>query len=80
MAHYRQQQRREPLSPVARREAAGLRAGKSHGLRIFSGLVPGALLDVDAGGSEALRALEAAAAAAPPLRDIAAQLHLLGHR
>jgi S-adenosylmethionine-dependent methyltransferase len=61
-------------------EAAGLRAGQSHGLRIFSGLVPGALLDADAGGSEALRALEAAAAAAPPLRDIAAQLHLLGHR
>jgi SAM-dependent methyltransferase len=61
-------------------EAAGLRAGQSHGLRIFSGLVPGALLDADAGGSEALRALEAAAAGAPPLRDIAAQLHLLGHR
>jgi ubiquinone/menaquinone biosynthesis C-methylase UbiE len=61
-------------------EAAGLRAGESHGLRIFSGLVPGALLDADAGGAEALRALEAAAAAAPPLRDIAAQLHLLGYR
>ena len=67
-------------------EGAGLRAGEAHGLRIFSGLVPGALLDSDAGGSggskgaEALRALEAAAAAAPPLRDIAAQLHLLGHR
>jgi len=61
-------------------EAAGLRAGESHGLRIFSGLVPGALLDADAGAGEALRALEAAAAAAPPLRDIAAQLHLLGHR
>jgi len=61
-------------------EAAGLRAGESHGLRIFSGLVPGALLDADAGGAEALRTLEAAAAAAPPLRDIAAQLHLLGHR
>ena len=67
-------------------EGAGLRAGEAHGLRIFSGLVPGALLDSDAGGTggskgpEALRALEAAAAAAPPLRDIAAQLHLLGHR
>ncbi|HET9973009.1 MAG TPA: class I SAM-dependent methyltransferase [Streptosporangiaceae bacterium] len=61
-------------------EAAGLHAGESHGLRIFSGLVPGALLDADPGGTEALRALEAAAAAAPPLRDIAAQLHLLGHR
>ena len=65
-------------------EGAGLHAGQAHGLRIFSGLVPGALLDADAGGTggskEALRALEAAAAAAPPLRDIAAQLHLLGHR
>ena len=67
-------------------EGAGLRAGQAHGLRIFSGLVPGALLDGDAGGAggskgaEALRALEAAAAATPPLRDIAAQLHVLGHR
>ena len=64
-------------------EGAGLRAGEAHGLRIFSGLVPGALLDGDAGGTggtEALRALEAAAAVTPPLRDIAAQLHLLGHR
>jgi len=64
-------------------EGAGLRAGQAHGLRIFTGLVPGALLDGDAGGTggtEALRALEAQAAATPPLRDIAAQLHLLGHR
>ena len=64
-------------------EGAGLRAGEAHGLRIFSGLVPGALLDADAGGTggtEALRALEAAAAATPPLRDIAAQLHVLGYR
>jgi len=71
---------------VALVEGAGLRAGEAHGLRIFSGLVPGALLDGDAGGAggikgaEALRALEAAAAATPPLRDIAAQLHVLGHR
>ncbi len=64
-------------------EGAGLRPGEAHGLRIFSGLGPGALLDGDAGGAggtEALRALEAAAAATPPLRDIAAQLHVLGHR
>ncbi len=64
-------------------EGAGLRAGESHGLRIFSGLVPGALLEGDAGGAggtEALRALEEAAAVTPPLRDIAAQLHVLGHR
>jgi SAM-dependent methyltransferase len=61
-------------------EGAGLRAGEAHGLRIFGGLVPGVLLDGDAGAAEALRALEEAAAAVPQLRDIAAQLHLLGHR
>jgi S-adenosylmethionine-dependent methyltransferase len=61
-------------------EQAGLRAGEAHGLRIFGGLVPGALLEGDAAAAEALRALEAAAASTPPLRDIAAQLHVLGHR
>jgi SAM-dependent methyltransferase len=59
-------------------EVAGLRVGEAHGLRIFSGLVPGALTDGDA--AEGLRSLEAAAASYPPLRDIAAQLHVLGHR
>jgi hypothetical protein len=61
-------------------EQAGLRAGEAHGLRIFGGLVPGALLEGDAAATEALHALEEAAASTPPLRDIAAQLHLLGHR
>jgi S-adenosylmethionine-dependent methyltransferase len=65
---------------IALIEGAGLRAGQAHGLRIFGGLVPGVLLDGDAGAAEALRALEEAAAATPPLRDIAAQLHVLGHR
>ena len=57
-------------------EGAGLRAGQAHGLRIFTGLVP----DGGTEAAEALRALEAGAAATPPLRDIAAQLHVLGHR
>jgi S-adenosylmethionine-dependent methyltransferase len=61
-------------------EGAGLRAGQVHGVRIFSGLVPAAVVDGDPGRADALRALEAAAAATPPLRDIAAQLHILGHR
>ena len=65
---------------VALVEQAGLRAGEAHGLRVFGGLVPGALLDGDAAATEALRALEEAAASTPPLRDIAAQLHLLAHR
>ena len=56
---------------------AGLRPGEAHGLRIFGGLVPSALAGGDVTG---LLALERAAAAYPPLRDIAAQLHLLGHR
>ena len=46
-------------------EGAGLRAGQAHGVRIFSGLVPAALVDGDPGSAEALRALEAAAAANP---------------
>ena len=65
---------------IALVEQAGLRAGKAYGLRIFGGLLPGALLEGDAAATEALRALEEAAASTPPLRDIAAQLHLLGHR
>lgn len=59
---------------------AGLRPGEAHGLRIFGGLVPGALVDGDPGAASGLLALETAAATYPPLRDIAAQLHLLGHR
>jgi hypothetical protein len=42
--------------------------------------VPGVLLAGDVAAAEALRALEEAAASIPPLRDIAAQLHVLGHR
>jgi S-adenosylmethionine-dependent methyltransferase len=61
-------------------EGAGLHVGQAHGVRIFSGLVPAVLVDGDPGSAEALRALEAAAAGTPPLRDIAAQLHILGHR
>jgi S-adenosylmethionine-dependent methyltransferase len=68
-------------------EDAGLRAGDAHGIRVFAGLLPGAGVG---GGSAAaaadpaaageLRALEEAAAAYPALRDIAARLHVLGHR
>ena len=65
---------------VALIEGAGLRVGEAHGLRIFGGLLPGALVDGDPGAAAALQALESAAATYPPLRDIAAQLHVLGHR
>lgn len=59
---------------------AGLRAGESYGIRIFGGLVPGALTEGDPGAAAALLELERAAAGYPALRDIAAQLHVLGHR
>lgn len=61
-------------------EGAGLRPGAAHGVRIFADLVPSALVDADPGAVDALRCLEAAAAVHPPLRDIAAHLHVLGHR
>jgi S-adenosylmethionine-dependent methyltransferase len=61
-------------------EGAGLRPGAAHGVRIFADLVPSALVDADPGAADALRCLEAEAAAYPALRDIAAQLHVLGYR
>jgi S-adenosylmethionine-dependent methyltransferase len=59
---------------------AGLRPGEARGLRIFGGLVPNALAEGDAAAATGLLALERAAAGYPPLRGIAAQLHILGHR
>ncbi len=59
-------------------EGAGLRAGDAHGIRVFSSLLPGA--GADPAAAEALRELEEAAATCPPLRDIAARLHVLARR
>jgi SAM-dependent methyltransferase len=67
-------------SLVALLEDAGLTPGAAHGAEIFGGLVPSALVDTDPGAAESLRALEAAAATYPALRDIAAKLHVLGRR
>lgn len=61
-------------------EGAGLYPGAAHGVQIFADLVPSVLVDADPGAAEALRSLDAAAATYPPLRDIAAKLHLLGRR
>jgi SAM-dependent methyltransferase len=64
---------------------AGLRAGDAHGIRVFAGLLPGSgagggSAAADPAAADELRALEEAAAAYPALRDIAARLHVLGHR
>jgi len=61
-------------------EGAGLRPGAAHGIRVFADLVPSALVDADADAAEALLALEETAAGQQALRDIATQLHVLGHR
>jgi SAM-dependent methyltransferase len=67
-------------------EGAGLRAGDAHGIRVFAGLLPAAGAGAaagaaaDPGAADELRALEEAAAVYPALRDIAARLHVLGHR
>lgn len=60
--------------------AAGLRAGEVHGVRVFADLVPSGLAEGDQDATDALVALELAAAAHPALRDLATQLHLLAHR
>lgn len=60
--------------------ATGFAVGAIHGVRVFADLVPSRLVDGEPGSAEALVALEQAAATHPVLRDIATQLHALGHR
>jgi S-adenosylmethionine-dependent methyltransferase len=65
---------------VAVIEGAGLRAGAAHGVRVFAGLIQAAAGGTDTAAADALRALEQSAAGYPAFRDIAARLHVLGHR
>ncbi|MDQ1712423.1 MAG: hypothetical protein QOE45_1873 [Frankiaceae bacterium] len=65
---------------VALLAAAGLVAEEVHGVRVFTDLVAGALLDTDAAAFEALVRLELAAAGRDPYRDLATQLHVLARR
>lgn len=53
---------------------AGLTVEQIHGVRVLADLVPGAVADAD---PDALVSFELAAAARPPYRDIATQLHVL---
>jgi len=61
-------------------EAAGLRPGAAHGVRVFADLVPGIFADADPGAADALLALERAASADPAFHDLATQFHVLGYR
>ena len=51
-----------------------------HGIRVFTDLVPGSLLDLEPGATAALVELEQAVAARPEYLPLATQLHLLAHR
>jgi SAM-dependent methyltransferase len=60
--------------------SVGLHVGPVHGVRVFSDLVPGALVDGEPGALDALLELEAAAAEHPAFQTVATQLHLLATR
>ncbi|MCK2243191.1 MULTISPECIES: bifunctional 2-polyprenyl-6-hydroxyphenol methylase/3-demethylubiquinol 3-O-methyltransferase UbiG [unclassified Crossiella] len=59
---------------------AGLAIEVLQGDGVLTDLVPGAVLDATPGAAEALAELELAAAARPPLRDLATRLHAVGRR
>jgi SAM-dependent methyltransferase len=56
---------------------AGFDVVTVHGVRVFSDLVPGSLLDLEPGATAALVELERAVAERPDFRPLATQLHLL---
>lgn len=60
--------------------AAGLAPVDVHGVRVFTDLVPGALIDADAAAFEALVTLELAASRRSPYAELATQLHVLAQR
>lgn len=68
------------VSVTALLTGAGLVVEDVRGVGVVAGLVPGAVLQAQPEGVGALARLEAAVAASPPLRDIAADLHVLARR
>ena len=60
--------------------AGGLVPEATHGVRVFSDLVPGALLDAEPAATAQLLALERAASGLPDYLPLATQLHVLARR
>lgn len=58
----------------------GWRIDSLAGVRVFSDLVPGALLEAEAGATQALVELERVVSALPEYRPLASQLHALASR
>lgn len=58
-------------------EAAGFTTRSVHGVRVFADLVPGSLLDLEPGATQALLELEQEVAARPEYLPLATQVHVL---
>ncbi len=69
---------REEILALLERHA--LRPGPVHAVRVFTDLVPSALVDVEPGAASALLALERAVAERPEFGALAAQLHVVAQR
>jgi SAM-dependent methyltransferase len=61
-------------------QEAGLVPDAVYGIRVFTDLVPGSLLDLEPGATAALVELEQAVSTRPEYLPLATQLHLLAHR
>lgn len=61
-------------------EGAGFTIRSSHGIRVFTDLVPSSLLDLEPGASAALLDLERAVSDRPEYLTLASQLHLVATR
>ncbi len=80
----------DPVGKVGRRfthdevgtllEQAGFTTRSVHGIRVFADLVPGSLLDLEPGSTQALVELEQAVASRPEYLPLATQVHVLAQR
>lgn len=70
----------DPDEVSALLQAAGFRILATHGVRVFSDLVPSTVIEGEALSREELVALESAVAEHPAFRAIATQLHVLAAR
>ncbi len=69
---------REEILALLERHA--LRPGPVHAVRVFTDLVPSALVDAEPGAASALLALERAVADRPEFSALASQLHVVARR
>jgi ubiquinone/menaquinone biosynthesis C-methylase UbiE len=68
----------DELTPLL--EGAGFTIRSSHGIRVFTDLVPSSLLDLEPGAAAALLDLERAVSEKPEYLTLASQLHLVATR